>query len=189
MGARAGERSPGQGTLLTISTTDVSDTALHPSRRPLLVFAQRPDASVDIDAWNAHGARFFGVRVGLAEAPGDPAPRHAAVRFVVAPAGIAPGIREATARPRLDDDLARARAAEAAHPAASAGLASLAARCPTLWLVTRHEDGDDPLAWALAIVISSTLLGPILDDERGRLVGAKTARAIVEALGAAKPRA
>jgi hypothetical protein len=164
---------------------------------PLLVFAQKADARVDIDAWNAHGERFFGVRLGLAEdvrpAPRGPAsapaqppgsaalPAHASVRLVVAPRGLAPGIRRASARPRIDDDLARADAAERRGAAGAGGLALLAARCPTVWLVERESEGD-AISWALAVVLSSVLLGPIHDAVADRLVGAKTARAILDSL-------
>jgi hypothetical protein len=155
---------------------------------PLLVFAQRPDARVELDAWDAHAARFLSIRIGLAEplqtSPDAAGQGHESVRFVVAPAGIPPGIRRASARPRDDDDLVRARASEAAQArggASAAGLATLAARCPMVWLVDRDAP-DDALAWALAVVLSSVLLGPILDEDSGRLFGARGGRAILDAL-------
>jgi len=144
-----------------------------------LVFAQRTDARVDIEAWSSHAERFFATRLGLAEErrypAGTPAPRVDRVRFVVSPVGASRdemGIREASARPRDDEDLTRAEAAEGA----ASGLALLARRCPTVWLVTRESD-DDRLALRLATVLASTLLGPILDPRRAVLFGAKTARA------------
>jgi hypothetical protein len=149
---------------------------------PLLVFAQRPDARIDVDAWNAHGERFFAMRIGLADAPettpGVPSLHADSVRFVVAPRGAPAGIRHASARPTRDDDLAQARAAEA--KTGSAGLAHLATRCSTVWLIERTDERD-ALAWGLAVVLSSVLLGPILDNT-GRLVGAKTGRAILDSL-------
>jgi hypothetical protein len=45
-----------------------------------------------------------------------------------------------------------------------------------------REDERDALAWALAVVLSSALLGPIFDADADRLVGAKTARLIFESL-------
>jgi hypothetical protein len=149
---------------------------------PLLVFAQRPDARVEVDAWNAHGERFFAMRIGLADppetAPGPPPRSVDSIRFVVAPRDAPAGIRRASARPTRDGDLAQARAAEA-HTG-SAGLAHLATRCPTVWLIERADERD-ALAWGLAVVLSSVLLGPILDGT-GRLVGAKTGRAILDSL-------
>jgi hypothetical protein len=150
-----------------------------------LVFAQRTDARVDVDAWGAHAARFFATRLGLAEATpslaGSPSPRTARARVVVAPmAGTREdaGIREAEGRPTGDDDLALA---DRGDPGGS-GLALLARRCGTVWLVTR-EGADDALALRLAAILSSVLLGPILDPSGG-LIGAKTARARLEAMEA-----
>jgi hypothetical protein len=156
--------------------------ALIPSPSPLVVFAQRPDARLDVDAWNAHGERFFAVRIGLAQDPRAPAERVPTVcdetPLVIAPQGFAPGIRTAAARPASDDDRASARAAEA-RASAGSGLALLAARCPTVWLVERTAERD-ALAWSLAVVLSSALLGPILDPDDKRLVGVKSARAILD---------
>ena len=151
-----------------------------------VVFAQRTDARVDIDAWSAHAERFFATRLGLAEdmrpPPGSPAPCVARARFVVAPGdgkgdstGDGPGIRQASARPRDERDLALAERADGA----GTGLALLARRCPTVWLVTREGD-DDRLALRLATILSSVLLGPILDPGRMELFGAKTARGKLE---------
>jgi hypothetical protein len=143
---------------------------------PYLVFAQRPDARVDIDAWCAHAERFFATRIGLAEdrryAEGAPPPLGDRARFVVAPEGGREdaGIREATARPATDDDRVRALRADT-----GGGLALLARRCPTVWLVAR-ESPEDRLALRLAAILSSVLLGPVLDPVRGDLIGAKTAR-------------
>jgi len=146
------------------------------------VFAQRPDARVDIPAWTAHAERFFSTRLGLAEdkryPPGAPVPRVDRARFVVSPmAGSrdAPGIRSASARPRDDGDLALADRADGG----GSGLALLARRCPTVWLVVR-EGEDDRLALRLATILASVLLGPILDARRVELFGAKTARARLE---------
>jgi hypothetical protein len=176
------DRSLRPAALLTLALTVVSPS---PSPVPLLVFAQRPDARLEVDAWNAHGERFFETRIGLADdlrtVPGAPLVSPAtldAVRFVVAPRRAVAGIRQASARPASDDDRRQARAVEV-H-SGGAGLALLAARCPTVWLVERPRE-DDLLAWALAVVLSSACLGPILDGTT-RLVGAKTGRAIVDTL-------
>ena len=145
----------------------------------LLVFSQRGDARVDVDAWGAHAERFFATRLGLAEErryePGAPFPTTDDARFVIAPAGGTPGIRAVHARPRRDDDLALADALDAR----GTGLALLARRCPTVWLVHR-ESGADALALRLAAILASTLLGPILDARRAEIYGVKTARAKLE---------
>ena len=129
-----------------------------------VVFAQRTDARVDIDAWSAHAERFFATRLGLAEdmrpPPGSPAPCVARARFVVAPGdgkgdstGDGPGIRQASARPRDERDLA---------------------------LAERADGAGTGLALRLATILSSVLLGPILDPGRMELFGAKTARGKLE---------
>jgi hypothetical protein len=151
---------------------------------PYVVFAQRPDARVEIDAWSAHAERFFATRLGLAEAPrhapGSPQPRSDRARFVVAPAGAREdaGIRDAEARPASDADRERADRADR-----GGGLALLVRRCPTVWLVAR-EAPDDPLALRLAAILSSVLLGPLIDPVVGDLIGAKTARERLQRLDA-----
>jgi hypothetical protein len=149
----------------------------------LVVFAQRSDARIDIDSWNAHAERFFRTRIGLAEdmrdAPGDPAPRSTAARLVVAPAAETPGIRAVAARPREADDLSIA--AEVDAHAGATGLALLARRCETVWLVSREGDSD-ALALRLAAILASIFLGPILDASASELFGVKTARAKLDAM-------
>ena len=149
-------------------------TTSSPPPAPLLVFAQPADVRVDVDAWSAHAARFFATRVGLANE------EHS---FVVAPDGHSPGIRAAAARPSTAADFAAADAAEGASR--GAGLAPLARRCKTIWVVAR-ESPSDALALRLAVILASVFLGPILDPASGEIFGVKTGRAKVEAL--AQPR-
>jgi hypothetical protein len=145
----------------------------------LRVFAQSADA-IDIDACSAHAARFFATRIGLADVPDAPSPTSTLrVRFVIAPAGALPGIRSAYRRAcdatdRLDAERADARMG-------STGLALLARRCATVWVVER-EGPDDALALRLAAILASLLLGPIFDREAQALFGVKTARERLEAL-------
>jgi hypothetical protein len=160
---------------------------LPPTPGVLIVFGQRTDARIDIDAWCAHAERFFATRLGLTEEkryrPGDHAPRAAHARFVIAPRDGEPGIRAASAEPRDDADLALAVEAEAR--ANGAGLALLARRCPTVWRVAREAE-DDPLALRLAAILASVLLGPIVDPRVPEIFGVKTARAKLET-GPARP--
>src|SRR6185437_13165548 len=148
----------------------------------LIVFAQRDDARIDVDAWNAQAERFFAARIGLAEekrrAPGPP-PRTDEARFVVAPKDEPPGIRAVLAGPREDADLALALEAEAR--AGGGGLAALARRCPMVWRVERERE-DDPLSLLLAAILASVLLGPVVDPNGPAILGVKTARAKLEAL-------
>ena len=138
-----------------------------------LVFAQRASADAEVDAWNAHAVRFFGARVGLAEKPRVDA-GGVELRLVVSPDDGAPGVRTAFGRRRDAQDLAAAEAAE--QRAGGGGLALLAHRCETVWLVVRESD-PDPLALRLAAILAGAMLGPILDVRSLDLFGVKTARA------------
>lgn len=65
----------------------------------LVIFAQRENARVEIDAWCAHATRFFATRIGLTEEkryPSGTAPRTDRVSFVVAPNAGTPGVRQAS---------------------------------------------------------------------------------------------
>jgi hypothetical protein len=137
----------------------------------LLVFAQRTRATLDIDAWNQQGERFFGTRVGLAE------PLDNGGRLVIAPHGHDPGLRAIEGRDRGEDDLVRADLAEAR--AGGGGLAGLARRCQTVWLIERVST-TDMLALRLAAILASVVLGPILDPETSEIFGVKTARLKIE---------
>ncbi len=146
-----------------------------PPRREdaFVVFAQRSDARIDVKVWSAHAQRFFATRLGLTadkRYDGDE-PRTDKATFVVAPDGEPPGLRHVFARPSQADDYALAEAADIA----GSGLALLARRCGTVWLVVR-ETRSDPLALRLAAILASVLLGPILDYSTNELFGVKTAR-------------
>jgi hypothetical protein len=134
-------------------------------RGSYIVFSQAGIAAVDVASWDAHARRFF--RTTLQPA-GDGA-------VLVSPEGDPAGVRRICARQRDPEDLALADAADAAR----SGLALLARRCPTVWLVQREAD-DDPLALRLATILASVLLGPILDARVPELLGAKSARARFE---------
>jgi hypothetical protein len=153
-----------------------------------IVFAQRTDARIDIESWNAHAMRFFATRIGLTSekrtSAGEVAPRTDEAAFVVAPDGEAPGIRSTFARPCEHDDHVLAVTIEAR--AGHTGLSLLARRCGMVWLVVR-EGTVDPLALRLSAIIASILLGPIVDASAGLLFGAKTARAMLETAGNSPP--
>jgi hypothetical protein len=152
-------------------------------RLDLLVFAQRRDARVEIEAWSAHAERFFATRIGLAEPKrypaDDEAPVNDTARFVVAPVGSdasQAGIRAASARPRNAEDLSLAEVADAR--AGGTGLALLARRCDMVWTIDR-DGPDDLLSLRLAVILASVLLGPVLDLGSGALFGAKTGRGML----------
>jgi hypothetical protein len=168
-----------------VGSSDRASTATSPRETALLVFAQRTDARVEIEAWSLQAERFFSTRLGLAEdkryAPGEAAPQTDGARIVVAPAGEPPAIRSAHGRPRNADDLAMAMAADERVGPGGTGLGLVARRCQTVWLVSREFDAD-PIALRLAAILASVLLGPILDVRGPELFGVKTARAKLDAL-------
>jgi hypothetical protein len=157
---------------------------VQPLDAPLLVFSQAAQPAIDIEAWNAHAARFFATALGIAEelqragpaAAGDERLAAAAIteaRIVVAPRGLEAAILRVRMRSRLDGDLAAAEQADARH--GPTGLALLARRCPTVCAIDRAQDDDVP-AWRLAAIVASLTLGPILDTAAGILLGPKSAR-------------
>src|SRR5262249_2935882 len=137
-----------------------------------VVFAQG-QPRVDVDTWDAHARRFFATRLGVAEQPLS----TEAVCFVLTLDGGESGTRWAFARPRDAEHLRMADAAEAR--AGGGGLAQLARRCPTVWIVARESD-DDRLALRLSAILASILLGPIVDARGPEIFGVKTARAKLE---------
>ncbi len=161
-----------------------------------LVFSQRPERTLDVPAVDAHAARFFSARVEPGDAPGT-------LRIPPGPA------RAVRGRGVMPADLVLAAEAEAR--AGGGGLERLARRCPIVWEITRHDgEGDrddgrdvgttgdatdrkDADALALAAILASVLLGPIVDPgpEGARapeIFGVKTARAKLERARAAATR-
>jgi hypothetical protein len=145
------------------------------------VFAQRPDARLDVPALKAQAARFFDAKVGLTVDKRYLAPPDVdAARVVIStaePAGS--GTRLCYGRPSTEADRARADTAERAQ--GTYGLALLARRCPTVWLVVRQPAAgdEDRAALMLAAILASLLLGPILSPSGDRIFGVRTARELL----------
>jgi hypothetical protein len=155
-----------------------------PREACFLVFAQQPDARIDLAQWGQHASRFFDSHLALAmpKRYGEVAPRVDSAQFVLSRPGFPSATLWALARPRNDEDLAIAQAAEARM--SHTGLVLLAGRCPQVWLVAREPvvspGADAPpehAALRLAAILASILLGPILDARAVELFGVKTARA------------
>jgi hypothetical protein len=128
-----------------------------------LVFSQRSELTPDLAALSAQAERFFGTRLEAGSS----------VDRIVVVHGETRAERELHAHERTEDDLALADAGEAR--AGGGGLALLARRCPTVWLVARESD-PDPFALRLAAILASVLLGPIVDPSIPEIFGVKTAR-------------
>jgi len=159
-----------------------------PSPKPsaaFLVFAQRPDAALDIGALKAQASRFFGAKVGLTveKEYGGYAPDTDAARIVLASDdGTANGTRLVFGRPTHPSDHMLAEEAERAQN--TTGMALLAQRCPTVWLIVRESE-DDRAALTLAAIFASVMLGPIVPPKGDEIFGVRTARLKLE--GRARP--
>lgn len=137
------------------------------------VFVQRKSAAIDVAALKSHAAKFFETKLGLTvdKHYRDEGPREDAARIVIA--GPEAGTRLCFARPVEPVDLAAAESAERAQ--GTFGMALLAQRCPTLWLIERESE-DDRVALTIAAILASALLGPILSPRGNELFGVRTAR-------------
>jgi hypothetical protein len=166
---------PSSSTFILGVARTLSSVTRRDLRGSYVVFSQAEGVQVDIAAWDAHAQRFFRTRLSLAVAPPAAAREADESVLLVAPAGAQAGARHVHARQRQAADLALAETADVA----GSGLALLARRCPTVWLVAR-EGEDDPLALRLAAILASVLLGPILDPRIPELLGVKSARARFE---------
>lgn len=146
-----------------------------------LVFAQRPDACLDMAAIKHHAQRFFATKVGVTvdKKYRDDAPITDAARVVVASDdGLVSGTRLCFGRGADASDLALVEEAERAQ--GSTGMALLAQRCPTVWLIETEGGEEDRVALTLAAILASVLLGPIVPPRGDRVFGVRTARLELE---------
>jgi hypothetical protein len=153
--------------------------------RAYAVFAQRDDARLDADAIARQGERFFATRIGFTvdKRYDDGAPDIDAARVVVAGGdGTSSGTRLCYGRPVESADLAAAEEAERAM--GTYGLALLAQRCKTIWIVL-PEIEEDRAALTIAAILASQLLGPILSPGGKEIYGVRGARLKLE--GRASP--
>lgn len=146
-----------------------------------LVFAQRSDACLDMRAIQHHAQRFFATKVGLTVAKkyGSDAPMSDAARVVVASDdGLIAGTRLCFGRGADMNDLAVVEEAERTQ--GSTGMALLAQRCPTIWLIETEGGEEDRVALLLSAILASVMLGPIVPPKGDRVFGVRTARLELE---------
>lgn len=158
--------------------------ALPPPERStsFLVFSQRGDACLDIAQLKQQATRFFGAKVGLSvdKRYGDNPPMSDAARVIVASDdGLAAGTRLCFGRPADTTDGALVEDAE--RHQGSTGMALLAQRCPTVWLIETEGGDDDRVALVLAAIFASVMLGPIVPPRGDDVFGVRTARLKLEA--------
>lgn len=153
-----------------------------PRARTYAIFSQRPDVMLDIETIKRQGARFFATKVGLTvdKRYGEAPPITDAARMVVkSNDDSVSGTRLIYGRAADAADVAAAEEAE--RQQGTTGMALLAQRCPTMWLVVPESD-DDRVALTIAAIFASTMLGPILAPSGNEVFGVKTARAKLERL-------
>lgn len=147
------------------------------------VFSQAPYPVLDVGALKNQATRFFNAKLGLTVSKkyGAHPPAADAARVVVASDdGTAAGTRLCFGRRAFEADVAAAERADAG----SNGMALLAQRCPTVWMVV-FESEDDRVALLVATIFASVMLGPILSPSGDELFGVRTARLKLE--GRASP--
>jgi hypothetical protein len=138
------------------------------------VFAQRSDAALDLNAIRSQAVRFFDAKIGLTADRnyGADIPLTDSVELMIARNELK-GTRRCHARPAELGDYLAAESAERMQN--TSGMALLAQRCRTVWLVVPETDSD-PAALLIATILASTLLGPILAPSGTELFGVRTAR-------------
>jgi hypothetical protein len=148
-----------------------------------LVFAQALGPSVDANSLGNNAQRHFRAKLGELPAPEGAAPGE--MRFELeGPRGIR-GTFLVKVRPRTADDLARARLAE--ERGRAAGMAGLAERCSSVWLVEPEAGVDQSATLMLCAIIASVALGPVLPPDDSTLFGVRGAMERVERLLAQPP--
>ncbi|MCE7891068.1 MAG: hypothetical protein DYH12_15455 [Sorangiineae bacterium PRO1] len=127
-----------------------------------LIFAQAPEPRVDPAALVRNATRHFRADVEILEEGAG------TLRLKLGDASFA-----LHARPRSEADLQRARQAETRGRAA--GMADLAARCPTVWEVEPEPGTAEGALHRLCAVLAITALGPVLPPDDSTLYGVRGA--------------
>lgn len=140
------------------------------------VFAQRPNAMLDIAALRHNAEMFFKTKIGLSvdKHYDDPLPHVDAARIVMSHRDpTLSGTRLCYGRAADASDLAQAEQAERASR--GHGLALLAKRCPTVFLIVPEAE-HDRVALAIAAIFASVFLGPIVSPGGEKIMGVRSAR-------------
>lgn len=161
-----------------------------------LVFSQSKDAAIPVAALAGQARARFAAEITVLEASTDwagtrlePADTRlepagtrldaAGVRLQISASGER-GIFVLSARPVTPTDLERARDAE--QRGRAAGMADLAARCPTVWSVEAEAGAPAWLLFELCAVLAFAALGPVLPADGSTLFGVRGARERAEKL-------
>lgn len=143
---------------------------------PTRVFSQQSDLIVALPQLLAHARRFFAAELEILSAsPPERADRGAARISLRLDGARYPGrgTFQIEARAATDDDRAAAERAEA-HGRAG-GMAQLAARCATVWVVTSDGNATGSAELQLSALLASVALGPVLPPDESTLYGVRGA--------------
>ena len=148
------------------------------------IFAQQTEHSLNFRRLLANAARVFDVEIEVSGEFGVEeltSPYTAGARLVARSrrgGWIVPfSVR---VRPASYHDMQDARDAEARSHAS--GMSLLADRCPSVWELESPADAAQAHAWVIAAVLASTALGPILPEDRSKLLGVRSAMLRADAL-------
>jgi hypothetical protein len=140
------------------------------------VFSQQPDLVAALPQLLAHARRFFAAEVDVLSAsePDRPDLTEAQVQVRLESARYpGHGTFRIEARRPSSADQAAAQAAELRGKAG--GMAQLAARCATVWVVTPEGEVTGTATLQLSALLASVALGPVLPEDEGTLYGVRGA--------------
>lgn len=146
-----------------------------------VAFAQQSQPGIDLARIAENARRHFGAEIEPAPAPeaeaAEPADsgRQRARLRLVDPKRAADGTFWLRARLSRPEDWAAARSAEARGQAA--GMADLAARCPSLIEVEPEPGASEAATWVLCAALAITGLGPVMPAGGSTLFGVRGALA------------
>lgn len=143
-----------------------------------LVFAQALAPRVDSDSLGRNAQRYFKASIQALPAA-ENAPTASTRIELEGPRGVK-GTFSLRERPRTADDLERAQIAE--QRSRAAGMAALAERCASVWLVEPEAGADQIATLMLCAIIASVGLGPVLPPDDSSLFGVRGAMERVERL-------
>ena len=148
-----------------------------------LVFAQGLAPDVNSESLGRNAERYFRATIqalpALENAPVD------STRIELQGPHQVQGIFSIRERPRTADDLERAQIAE--QRGRAAGMAALAERCASVWLVEPEPGSGQTATLMLCAIIASVALGPVLPPDDSTLFGVRGAMERVERLLDQKP--
>jgi len=134
------------------------------------VFAQRETPELDLAEMVRATRRYFEATLEIQDARADAG--SAVLELSSATHGYR-GVFLLTARAATEADRADARVAE--ERGRAGGMATLAARCKSVWTVEPIGANDDRACLNLCAILAAVALGPVLPEDRSTLFGVRGA--------------